>query len=56
MEITDPIKKVISTVLKKYNQPFESEFAEFIKHVMNGKYEDEEVVSRIELIKLEGLE
>lgn len=52
MELTDPIKKAISAVLKKYKQQYEVEFAEFVKHVMNDKYEQQEIVDRIESVKL----
>lgn len=52
MELTEPIKKVISTVLKKHNQPYEEEFSEFIKHIMNSTFEEQEVIDRIESIEL----
>lgn len=51
MEIDKIIEKVIDEVLDENKQPFKEEFKAFIKHIMMGNHDDDEIKERINAVK-----
>lgn len=52
MEIDKIIEEVIDEALDEREQPFKEEFKAFIRHVMSGNYDDDEIKERINAIKI----
>ena len=52
VEINKIVEKAIDEVLAQMKQPYKSEFTAFIVHVLMDQYTDDEIIERIDAIKL----